>query len=56
MTLKKNLLTKAAALMGSKGGHAGRGQAKRRGGASHYRNLQKRSVEARLRRKSLGKG
>ena len=44
-------LSKAAALLGSKGGHAGRGKAKRRGNASYYREMQRKSVEARLREK-----
>jgi len=45
------LLAKAAALMGSKGGHAGRGRVKRRGNASYYREMQKKSVVARLGKK-----
>ena len=51
MTAKRMLLAKAAALMGSKGGHAGRGRVKRRGNANYYREMQKKSVVARLGKK-----
>ena len=47
-------LAKGASLMGKKGGKAGVGQAKRRGNASYYRDMQRKSVAARL--KSAGDG
>lgn len=43
-------LAKVAALMGKKGGKSGIGQAKRRGNASYYRDMQRKSVAARLKR------
>ena len=43
-------LAKVASLMGKKGGKSGIGQAKRRGNASYYRDMQRKSVAARLKR------
>lgn len=43
-------LAKIAALMGKKGGKSGVGQAKRRGNASYYRDMQRKSVAARLKK------
>ena len=51
MTAKQVKLAKAAALMGRKGGHAGKGRVKRRGNANYYREMQKKSVMARLGKK-----
>jgi len=51
MIPQKSRLAQAAALMGRKGGHAGRGKAKRRGNANHYQEMQKKSVMARLGKK-----
>ncbi len=43
-------LAKIASLMGKKGGKSGVGQAKRRGNASYYRDMQRKSVAARLKK------
>ncbi|MEK9634342.1 MAG: hypothetical protein VW622_10925 [Opitutae bacterium] len=43
-------LAKIASLMGKKGGKSGVGQAKRRGNATYYRDMQRKSVAARLKR------
>ncbi|MBT3636919.1 MAG: hypothetical protein HN531_08265 [Opitutae bacterium] len=43
-------LAKIASLMGKKGGKAGVGPAKKRGNASYYRDMQRKSVASRLRR------
>jgi len=51
----KQILLKAAALMGRKGGRAGTGKTKRRGNANYYRDMQKKSVEVRIRNKSPDK-
>ena len=48
-------LAKIASLMGKKGGKSGVGQAKRRGNASYYRDMQRKSVAARLKRAGDGK-
>ena len=41
-------LAKIASLMGKKGGKSGTGSSKRRGNASYYRDMQRKSVVARL--------
>ena len=41
-------VNKAAAQMGKKGGLAGKGTTKRRGNASYYRDMQRKSVASRL--------
>jgi hypothetical protein len=51
----KQILLKAAALMGGKGGRAGTGKTKRRGNANYYRDMQKKSVEVRIRNKNPDK-
>jgi hypothetical protein len=43
-------LAKIASLMGKKGGKSGVGPAKKRGNASYYRDMQRKSVASRLRR------
>tara|TARA_Y100001934_G_scaffold266431_1_gene345855 strand:+ start:590 stop:763 length:174 start_codon:yes stop_codon:yes gene_type:complete len=49
MTARKlRSLAEAAAAMGRKGGSAGTGKTKRRGNASYYRDMQRKSVQARL--------
>ena len=45
--LKKSL-AKVAQLMGRKGGKSGKGPAKLRGNASYYRDMQRKSVQARM--------
>ncbi|MBT3567925.1 MAG: hypothetical protein HN494_03685 [Opitutae bacterium] len=51
----KQILLKAAALMGRKGGRAGTGKTKRRGNANYYRDMQKKSVEVRIKNKNPDK-
>ena len=41
-------LAKIASLMGKKGGKSGTGSSKKRGNASYYRDMQRKSVVARL--------
>lgn len=48
-------LAKIASLMGKKGGRSGTGEAKRRGNASYYRDMQRKSVAARIKRVEDGK-
>ena len=48
-------LAKAAADMGRKGGLAGTGKAKKRGNVLYYRDMQKKSVQSRLKNKGKGK-
>jgi hypothetical protein len=43
-------LAKIASLMGKKGGKSGTGSSKRRGNASYYRDMQRKSVAARMER------
>jgi hypothetical protein len=47
-------LSKIASLMGRRGGKAGKGTSKRRGNASYYRDMQRKSVASRL-KKARGK-
>jgi len=47
-------LSKIASLMGKRGGKAGKGTSKRRGNASYYRDMQRKSVASRL-KKARGK-
>jgi len=50
MTLReKSEINQAAAQMGRKGGQSGRGQSKKRGNVSYYRDMQRKSVASRLR-------
>ena len=44
----KKSLAKVARLMGRKGGKSGKGPAKLRGNASYYRDMQRKSVQARM--------
>lgn len=56
MTRKvKTALAKIASVMGKKGGKAGKGASKKRGNASYYRDMQRKSVAARLKRAGDGK-
>ncbi len=49
MTSKKVIqLNEVASLMGKKGGKAGTGKSKKRGNASYYRDMQRKSVASRL--------
>jgi hypothetical protein len=41
-------LSSIASQMGSKGGASGKGKAKKRGNASYYRDMQRKSVASRL--------
>jgi hypothetical protein len=43
-------LAKIASLMGRKGGESGIGSSKKRGNSSYYRDMQRKSVVARLER------
>jgi hypothetical protein len=50
MSLKeKSGINQAAAQMGRKGGKSGKGQCKKRGNVSYYRDMQRKSVASRLR-------
>jgi len=50
MSLKeKTDINQAAAHMGRKGGQSGKGQSKKRGNISYYRDMQRKSVASRLR-------
>ena len=49
MTRKvKTALAKIASVMGKKGGKAGKGASKKRGNASYYRDMQRKSVVSRM--------
>ena len=51
MTRKQAIsLNKVASLMGRKGGKSGTGSSKKRGNASYYRDMQRKSVASRLSR------
>ena len=51
----KDSLARVASLMGKKGGKSGKGKAKIRGNASYYRDMQRKSVESRLKSKNKKK-
>ena len=44
----KKSLARVAQLMGRKGGKSGKGESKSRGNASYYRDMQRKSVRARM--------
>lgn len=46
----KLILSEIASQMGRKGGQSGTGSNKRRGNSSYYRDMQRKSVNARLRK------
>ena len=48
-----DVVKKAAAILGERGGKAGKGQKKVRGDSEYYRELQKKGVEVRLKNKRL---
>jgi len=49
MTFKeKSEINRAAAQMGRRGGQSGKGQCKKRGNVSYYRDMQRKSVASRL--------
>jgi len=51
MTKKQSpSLSEVASLMGKKGGKAGTGASKKRGNASYYRDMQRKSVSSRLKK------
>ncbi|MDB0030351.1 hypothetical protein OAQ34_03635 [Opitutales bacterium] len=51
MTKKQTTsLNEVASLMGKKGGKAGTGASKKRGNASYYRDMQRKSVSSRLKK------
>jgi hypothetical protein len=47
-------LKDVASLMGKKGGKAGTGASKKRGNASYYRDMQRKSVSSRLKKAKAG--
>ena len=47
-------LKDVASLMGKKGGKAGAGSSKKRGNASYYRDMQRKSVSSRLKKAKAG--
>tara|TARA_B110000483_G_scaffold19047_1_gene20941 strand:+ start:691 stop:864 length:174 start_codon:yes stop_codon:yes gene_type:complete len=47
-------LKDVASLMGKKGGKAGTGASKKRGNASYYRDMQRKSVSSRLKKAKSG--
>jgi len=55
MTKKRiTSLKDVASLMGKKGGKAGTGSSKKRGNASYYRDMQRKSVSSRLKKAKAG--
>jgi len=48
-----DVVRKAAAILGERGGKAGKGRKKSRGNSEYYRELQKKGVESRLKNKAL---
>jgi hypothetical protein len=55
MTKKQiTTLKDVASLMGKKGGKAGTGASKKRGNASYYRDMQRKSVSSRLKKAKAG--
>ena len=48
-------LAKVASLMGKKGGKAGTGLSKKRGNASYYRDMQRKSVASRIENSTVKK-
>lgn len=53
---KVTTLNEIASLMGKKGGKAGTGSSKKRGNASYYRDMQRKSVTSRLKKAKVGEG
>jgi len=51
----KKSLSAIAALMGRKGGSSGKGESKKRGNSSYYRDMQRKSVITRLEKSKLPK-
>jgi hypothetical protein len=49
-------LNEIASLMGKKGGKAGTGSSKKRGNASYYRDMQRKSVTSRLKKAKASEG
>jgi hypothetical protein len=48
--MKEKLTSRAAAILGKKGGLAGRGASKRRGNSAYYRKLAKKAAAIRARK------
>ena len=54
MTKKQTLsINEVASLMGKKGGKAGTGTSKKRGNATYYRDMQRKSVSSRLKKAKM---
>ena len=51
--MKDKLTRKAAAILGRKGGLAGRGASKRRGDSAYYRKLAKKAAAVRAKRRRI---